>query len=103
MKILQEVQNNLISMGMNPELERFNRRILNILAINFPGVVSLWIFLFHEANSAEEYLESIYIVTASSGIFLSFASTIFVMEELFSFIKNVDDAVNESKIRKANC
>lgn len=96
MQILQEVQKSFNSIGLGPELEPFNRKILSTLVGIFPGVVSLWIFLIHEANSAVKYLESIYVVTTCSGFFICFASTIIITKKLFAFIKIVEDFVNES-------
>lgn len=100
MKILQGVQKSFKSLGLSPKPDRFNRKIFIFSIIYFPVVVSLWIFLVHEANSAEEYLESIYVVTTCSGILISFASTILAKMRLFSFIKKADVNVNESKNRK---
>lgn len=57
----------------------------------------MWIFLIHEADGAQKVMESIYVVTTGSGIFLSFASTIFIREKLFSFFKNWDDFANDGK------
>lgn len=76
MQVLQEVQKSFNWMGFNPKLEPFNRRILRILTIVFPAVVLQWMFLMLEANSAQEYLESIYMITACTCTFASFLSTI---------------------------
>lgn len=97
MRTLQEVQTSFDWMGFNPKLKPFNHKIRAILAITIPAVISQWKFLVHDANNAREYMESIYIVSVCSGVFLCFASTIFITKKLFAFINSVDELMNESK------
>lgn len=99
MQTLQAVQKSFDSLGFSPKLKQFNYKISGISVISFLGIILLWIYLLHEADSSQEYMESIYIVTACSGIFLSFASTVFFKEELFSFINSFNELTNESKCR----
>lgn len=97
MQILQEVQRSLSSIGFNQKLEPFNRRIVSILVTVLPGFISVWVFLIHEADSAQEYMESIYIAVVSTGILLSFTSTISITKKLFSFIENIGECFKESE------
>lgn len=92
-----EMQKSFRSIGFDPKLESFNHRILGILAITSLGVISLWIFLFHEADSAAAYVESVYLITVCNGVLLSMASTIFTRKRLFSFIEIHEEFWNESK------
>lgn len=93
-----EVQKGFRSIGFGPNLEPFNPRVLSILTTTFLGVVSLWMFLFYEADSAEQYMESVCVITVCTGTLLSFASTVQDSEKLFSFIKADDEYLNESKL-----
>lgn len=93
----EEVRKSLHSIGVSPKLEPFNRRILSILASTSLGVISLWIFLFHGADSAEEYMKSVCLITICTGTLLSFASTILIKKELFAFIKSHDECFDERK------
>lgn len=97
MLILQEVQKSFDSIGFNPKLEPLNHKILGILCIVVPAVLSLWIFLVHEANSAHEYMDSIYVISTSCGIFLSFTSTILITKKLYFLFKVFDEFINEGK------
>lgn len=97
MRSVQEVQKAFITIGFDPKLKPMNHRVLGVLAIVFPGLTSIWIYLIFEANGAEEYMESIFMVTVCTGIFISFASTILNKTSLFSFIGRVDKVLNESK------
>lgn len=98
MQILQEVQKNFSSLGFNPELKPFNRKISGILTMTILGVISLWIFFIREADRASEYMESIYMITTCTGVLISFTSTVFIEQKLFSFIKSVEKFGNESEL-----
>lgn len=94
-----EVQKGFSSMGLNPKLGPFNHRILWISAVTAIGVLSLFIYLMCEADSAEEYTESVCVITICAGILLTIACTILITKRLFSFIKAHDEYLNESKPR----
>lgn len=97
MQTLQVVQRNFNSFGLSPNREPINRTILIVLILGFLGISMQWIFFFHGANSPQELMETIYVVTACTGIFLSFTSTIFTTTGLFSFINSFDELTNERK------
>lgn len=62
MQMLREARRSLNLLGFNQKLEPFNLIVLCICVFIFLCVSSQWIFLFFEADSAHEYMESIYIV-----------------------------------------
>lgn len=92
-----EVQKSFHSIGFGPNLKPFNHQILSIIAVLFLADMSLCMFLFYEADSAEQYLESVCVITTCTGVVLSIASTILISKELFSFIKTHDEYLNERK------
>lgn len=99
MQILQEVKKSFYLMGFDPKLKRFEiiRRIKNDLIIMYSTVISQYEFLIQEADGAEEYMESIYVVTLSTGFLLSYTSTILTTEKLFSLFRVYDEFMNTSK------
>lgn len=97
MRVLQAVQKSFDRMGFSPKQERFNHLALGILVTNITGTSLQWIFLFRVANSSQEYMESVYFVTATTCIDLSFAHTIFITKKLFSLIDTIDELFNERK------
>lgn len=97
MRTLQVAQKSLNSIGFSPELKPFNSKILSNLVTIFPFIILQWIFLFHGANGAQEYIECAYIAVGCTGVFLSFASAVLIAAKFFSYFKSVDDFFNESK------
>lgn len=98
MQVFQAVQKTFDWMGISPKLKPFNRITSSILAIVIPPYIFLWIFLLHDADNSQEYMESSYAVMTCTGMFLSSASTILIKRKLFSFIDSFDELVNESKL-----
>lgn len=97
MQTLLEVQQNFNWIGLSPKLNQLNHVVLRILILNFLGVFSLWIYLIHVPDSPQEYMESIFVVTASTGISLSYTSTIFIRKKLYLFFNGVNVFYSESK------
>lgn len=97
MEVLQAVQANFISMGFNPRVEQFNYILLKNIVMSVLGTLLLWIYLLHEADNAQEYMESTYFVASCSGIGLSAMSMISLTKELFSFFERFDNLANQSK------
>lgn len=96
-RTLWEVQKNFDSLGLSRNQAPLNYRVLSIAATTFSGIILLWIFVIYEADSAQKYMKSIYVATAATGTFLSFVSTIFITQKLFSSIEGVEEFLNESK------
>lgn len=97
MQILQVVQKNFDSLGFSRKLVQFNRRIVSINIMAISGLILLWIFLLHEANNSQEYMESIHFILGGGGIFACNINTTFIREKMFSFINDVDEKFIESK------
>lgn len=97
MRALVVVQKCFDLMGISSKREQLNHITLSVLIIGGLAISLEWMYLILEADSSQEYMESIYVVTASTGIFFSFASTIFIEKKIFSFIDGIDDILIESK------
>lgn len=97
MQTLQVVQKSFNSMGFDPKREPFNHITVGILVLGFSGVSIQWIFFLDGADSSQERMESMYVVAGCTGIFLSYTTTIFITNELFSFIDAFNELTNKSK------
>lgn len=96
MQTLQVVQNSFKLMGINPKLQPFNHITLRILILGFLGICLQWTFLIYGADSSQGRIKTIYVVTGCTGAFVSYASTILITTELFSFIDKFNELTNES-------
>lgn len=96
MRIFQEVEKSFISLGFSPDPEPLNRTILRSFAAILLADILLFVRFFQGADSAQHRIESIYIITTATGVLLSFASTIFIKQKLFSFFTSCDAFLNES-------
>lgn len=96
MKFLRVVRKRFGLIGFSPKLKLLNHMTLSILGVGFFGVGLQWIFLFYEANSSQEYMESTYFAISFSCVVLSAANTIFTRQKLFAFFKSADALFNES-------
>lgn len=97
MKILQEVQKSFNSIGFSPNLDRFNKKILIVTSVIVVGLILQLIYIFHEADTPQEYMESIHFFSACFSILLSFASSVLMKQKLFSFIKQIEDHLKISE------
>lgn len=59
MKFLRVVRNRFESFGLCLELDPFNHQILVTFATDILLNFLIWVFLLHEADSSQEYMESI--------------------------------------------
>lgn len=98
MKLFQTIRENLASLGFigSP----FNKQHARIQSRLFLSLISTYTFAIHVANSPEELMDSFYIITEASAIFISYSITIFKMEDLFDFIDGCEKLYRyiESKI-----
>lgn len=95
MQPFQEVQKSLHSIGFSTKLEPFNRRTLCILALCIPSLILTCIYPIHVADSAQQLIESIYVILVGTGTTLSFMSMMLVREKIFTLIECVEEHCNE--------
>lgn len=98
MGVFQVVQKSFESMGISPCRNPINNKTLTIMFISFSGISLLGLYVSLIANSAQEYVKCIYILTATVGTFLSAVTTLLTKSKLFSFIGRIDNVFNERKL-----
>lgn len=103
MKLFHTIQNSFASVGFirNNKREFFhyplNKKHLTVQATFILSLISLYTFAFHVANSLNEYMDSFYLMTTISAIFISYTILIYTMDDLFSFIDGCEQLCNDSK------
>lgn len=85
--------NSLQSNGQNP----FNlKNVMIILIINVQATLC-GIFVFYEANSFREYVESVFAFSTVIVIHIVFPVFIWKIPKMFELMNNIEKIVNKSK------
>lgn len=102
MKLFQTVQADLKFIGFirNRDGYRyypFSMRYFSVTFIYLLEIISMFTFAIRSADSAGDYLDSIYILCVSITLFTSFTNNIFKMKKIFDFFDNCEKVCEESK------
>lgn len=100
MKILQLMQKNLASVGVNPNLSlpySVNSNILTVFSILTLFLVCNLMYALFEAQTFTEYIQSIYMCSVVIVIIFGFAIIIFNAKKLFQAIDVCENLVNASE------
>lgn len=101
MKIFTSVRKDLAFFGINANQSRPHKSPFNTK--NQIAMSIFCLFLFSNcvhityANSFEEYINCIYIVTALAGTVLCFATLMWESAKWFAFIESVENIINKSE------
>lgn len=102
MKIFQTVQRNLAVLGFTPNQRQSNRwqldwREIFGVAKCSADTVTIAAYVFTQAESIEEYMDSIFALIVLVSITISYISVIVRNDTLFRMIETAEDEVNLSK------
>lgn len=113
MKFFQTVQKVLELLGFirnhgGYRYYPFSIRHFRATVLYLVTIMSIFIYTIHSADSAEaeEYLDSFYIFSVSSTIFISFAHNTFKMTKLFNFLDHCGEMCEKCKsnfVLLSNC
>lgn len=101
MKIFQSVRRDLAFFGINANQSWMHKSPFNTKNQIAMSIFCLFLFLngvnFTYANSFEEYINCIYIVTALAGTVLCFATLMWESAKWFEFMESVENIFNKSE------
>lgn len=95
MKIFQTIRKNLSAIGYTENDTTLNKKHVWALLISGAVIAAQFGYIFHEANSNEEYTLCFFMTTTGIGLFISFISTILRKKELNDFIINIQAVITE--------
>lgn len=106
MKFLQTIRKNMVAMGFAPNQQqnshrRFSSRQIFFTAKYFIDIIVIGVYIFCEADRNEEYMESVFSLTAVVGATIVFISVTAHNDKLFDILELVADEGNFSKCSKA--
>lgn len=96
-KIFVLVKKNLALIGFGENNSAFDRSQLFRGFLGTVAPILGFIYLFHVASTAKEYIESIIMTMAGVIILLAFISMNIQFDNIFFFIHEFEEAINESK------
>lgn len=99
MPVLQAVKKAFDEMGFSPELEPLNHRYLRSITIIIPCLIFAWKSLVYEISNAQEYMESLYVVSIGTATLLAYVSTVLITKKLYFFLDAIDEIFKKGKQR----
>lgn len=97
MKILQTTQKNMEFGGLIRDQSAFNNTQLRTFFISAVFLTLQIVYPLHVANTPRQYLDSIFMTAAGYLIFISFMSIALKTTEVFNFIDDLEQRINDSK------
>lgn len=102
MKILQTVQKELAFVGFAPNQQQNTNRTFS--KIQFWGIITsltstsfVVVYIFHVANRTEDYMYSIFSLTASIGITVSEISMTYANDKIYNMINLCEELIAEAR------
>ena len=97
MKIAQKARKYMVSLGIGPDGDRLNQKILLTTSIYSLSNILLFVFLVHDAKSFREYIDSIYTISATILVLLSFINVVNQRVKIFKTIEIFENLIEMSK------
>lgn len=106
MEIFELVKNHLTILGFSPiqSIQSYpflNSKLLGAFVAIITNMVLSCIYFFFVASSFEEYIDSFFTSSGSTGIFVIFSIYVWKMKELFQYINILHETVNASKLMRS--
>lgn len=97
MKILKTVRKNLNASGFKPNDILLNKYNVLAISISTSAIVSHILHILYEVNTVDEYMRTVFMLTAGCAIFMSFLTMIEKKTELNNLIDSFQSIITESK------
>lgn len=97
MKLFEIVQDNFALLGISPSQPRFNSKSAMVFLSIGLAAISCAMFLFFEANTFMEYINTAYATSVTIGGTIAFTTLLFEKEKLLQIIHEFEEFVNESQ------
>lgn len=102
MKYFQTIQKNIAVLGLTPRQLQSNhpqwnlRQIFCTIKYSY-NTIAMGIYVFFEADRVEEYMESMFSLTACVAVEAAYISFIFKSDKLFNTFELVSEELTRSK------
>lgn len=100
MKLFQMTQKKLATLGFIANQNKphhFNKHHVRAIFIAALTICSDFVYIFKEADSADEYMRSFFMAITIIGINISYVATVFKTTELYNLIENTQTITTKSE------
>lgn len=102
MERFQTIRREIALLGFIPDHQDylhypFTKRHLGAHLICSLNIISVCIFAVHVADSPKEYMDSLYIITATVAISVSYTTIAFKTTKLFTVFSDIEKGIAERK------
>lgn len=97
LKIFESVKDHLASIDLDEYKPRFHRKQVVHVVQGFLALTLQYLYLVFDANTAREYMNSIFMTVVGTAVYASYWSAIFQTTTIHDFIDHYETIVNGSK------
>lgn len=101
MEIFLTVKKNLASLAFVPNQRPFYTNQLIHTSYGFLAIILQCLYLFFDAETIKEYMDSIFMTTVGILVYVGYLSMVFKMVTIFIFIDDMEQVVNRRKFNDA--
>lgn len=98
MKVFQTTKVSLASIDLDPNKHLLHESQLLHVLEGFLAILLQFAYLFCVASTTSEYMNSIYMTTFGSLIYICYWSAILQTETIFALMDDLENAVNEREL-----
>lgn len=95
MKIFQTVRKNLATIDFSVDQRWFDFQQLRNIALSLLADVLQCMYVFYEADTPEQLINSAFLTSSGILLFISYMSIILKMAELFFLLDKIEKVVNK--------
>lgn len=94
MKLFETIQENMATMGFTPNQQQNHQRQFNSGQFCYifkysMDLISITVYIFREAESVDEYIESVFSLTVVGGVLIAFICIFLKNDKLFSLFESI--------------
>lgn len=97
MQLFQSNQKSFEMMGLSSNLHRFNFKALMTFLLYWTLSILYGTFTLLEANEFREYMDSVYLTSATTVMAISFMIFVWKTEDIFHLIHEIEEIVEMSE------
>lgn len=99
LKIFESVKRHLASIDLDEDKPRFHRQQVLHVVKSFLALTLQYLYLVFDANTARDYMNSIFMTVVGVAVATSYWSAIFQMTTIYDFIDRYEKIITGSEFK----